>query len=241
MTTWVLLRGLMREARHWGGFPALFQAVTKAGQLVTLDFPGNGSLYAQKSLPTVAAMAEYCHTQMQGYPKPFRVLALSLGAMAGVEWSRAYPQEIEKLVLINTSLAPYNPFYYRLRPANYAVLMRFLLAGTARQREQLILDLTSAKDRSALVESWSRYAQEYQISRINILRQLFAAMRYRAGQPPVPVLLLAGEKDQLVNVKCSLALAQEWGCAIARHPDAGHDLPLDEPLWVAEQVHAWLG
>lgn len=239
MTTWVLLRGLMREARHWGEFPQMFQAVTGVGQLVMLDFPGNGSLHDQNSLPTVASMAEYCHAQ--GYPPPYRVLALSLGAMVGVEWSRAYPEEIEKLVLINTSLSPYNPFYHRLRPGNYAVLVRLLLDGSVRLREELILRLTSAKDRSALVLQWARYAQEYPISRANILRQLFAAMRYRAGQPAVPVLLLAGGQDKLVNVKCSLALAQQWGCSIALHPDAGHDLPLDEPLWVAEQVQAWLG
>jgi len=30
MTTWVLLRGLMREARHWGEFPMLFQNAMSA-------------------------------------------------------------------------------------------------------------------------------------------------------------------------------------------------------------------
>ena len=127
MTTWVLLRGLMREARHWGEFPLQFQNGVDAGNVVTLDFPGNGSLHTQTSPDTVAEMANHCRTQLKqlGYEPPYRVLALSLGAMVAVEWSRQYPAEVESMVLINTSLAPYNPFYHRLRPGNYPALFRF--------------------------------------------------------------------------------------------------------------------
>ena len=34
--TWVLLRGLMREARHWGEFPALFGAAFPGAAIVTV-------------------------------------------------------------------------------------------------------------------------------------------------------------------------------------------------------------
>jgi hypothetical protein len=44
----------------------------------------------------------------------------------------------------------------------------------------------------------------------------------------------------LVNSRCSLAIADAWHCALALHPDAGHDLPLDAPQWVIEQVRHWL-
>jgi len=46
--------------------------------------------------------------------------------------------------------------------------------------------------------------------------------------------------DQLVNVKCSLKLAQYWQCDIRLHPTAGHDLPLDDGVWVAKQVKDWI-
>ena len=58
MTTWVLLRGLMREARHWGEFPMQFQNAMGAQHVVTLDFPGNGRLHAQTSATSVAEMAK---------------------------------------------------------------------------------------------------------------------------------------------------------------------------------------
>ena len=65
MTTWVLLRGLMRETRHWGEFPALFQAAVAAQQVVTLDWPGNGSLHEENSASNVAEMAEHCRMQLR--------------------------------------------------------------------------------------------------------------------------------------------------------------------------------
>ncbi len=249
MSTWVLLRGLMRETRHWGEFPVLFQNATGAQNVVTLDFPGNGRLHGQASPGNVAEMADHCRSQLAqlGYAPPYRVLALSLGAMAAVEWSARHPAEIDRLVLINTSLAPHNPFYQRLRPANYPALLRFLISGSVSRREALILRLTSTLERSEaqrveLLERWVSYARECPVTRSNILRQLQAAISYRAAQtkPSVPILFLAAQQDRLVNVQCSQTLARRWGCPIRLHPAAGHDLPLDDGYWVAQQVREWL-
>jgi pimeloyl-ACP methyl ester carboxylesterase len=247
MTTWVLLRGLMRESRHWGDFPLLFQSAMCAQKVVTIDFPGNGRLHAQASATSVAAMVDYARLQLKqlGYAPPYSVLALSLGAMVAVAWSELNPAELLEMVLINTSLAPYSPFYHRLRPANYFALIRTLLHDSVIQRERLILRLTSTQNpeqKQAVLKQWLTYAQEYPVLRANILRQLLAALCYRAElkAPLVPVLLLAAQQDQLVNVKCSLTLAEHWGCAIRLHPTAGHDLPLDEGLWVTQQVKDWL-
>jgi pimeloyl-ACP methyl ester carboxylesterase len=248
MTTWVLLRGLMREKRHWGEFPKQLQVALNVPHVVTLDFPGNGGLHTQTSPTSVAEMAEHCRAQLTqlGCEPPYRLLALSLGAMVAVEWSERHPQDIEGLVLINTSLSQYNPFYQRLRPANYSALIRFLLFGTPAQREALILRLTSTRTRTTsqqgeLLDQWLSYAQECPISRSNILRQLRAAVTYRAAPtaPKVQVLLLAGQQDKLVDIECSRTIAKRWGCAIKLHPTAGHDLPLDDGDWVVTQTSNW--
>jgi pimeloyl-ACP methyl ester carboxylesterase len=249
MTTWVLLRGLMREARHWGSFPLLLQHVVGAQNIIAVDFPGNGSLHAQSSATNVATMATDARAALTrlGYAPPYCVLALSLGGMVAVAWSHLYPDEIEKMVLINTSLAPYNPFYQRLRPANYPALLFHLLLGSTVSREKLILKLTSAlKSRSeyeqAILDQWIAYANECPVTRTNALRQLLAAASFRATQiaPSMPVLILAGQQDKLVNTKCSVTLAMRWHCRIRVHPTAGHDLPLDDAAWVTQQVREWL-
>jgi pimeloyl-ACP methyl ester carboxylesterase len=247
MSTWVLFRGLMRESRHWGDFPAFFQNAMDVQHVVTLDFPGNGCMHAQASACSIGEMVNHARFQLRqlGYVPPYNVLALSLGAMVAVAWVNQYPDELKKMVLINTSLAPYNPFYHRLRPKNYPALT-LLLYGTLAQRENLILKLTSTRSHTenlhVIVDQWISYAKEFPITRANILRQLYAALSFRAGPaaPPVPVLLLAGQQDQLVNAKCSLTLARHWGCAIRLHPAAGHDLPLDDSVWVLAQVKEWL-
>ena len=76
----------------------------------------------------------------------------------------------------------------------------------------------------------------------NALRQLLAAARYSAPEapPPVPVLLLASARDQLVSPNCSRTLARRWGVPLAMHPSAGHDLPLDDGPWVAAEIRRWL-
>ena len=57
--TWVLLRGLMRDSRHWGGFPQQFQARFPDARIETVDFPGNGLLHDNVSPASVPSMAEH--------------------------------------------------------------------------------------------------------------------------------------------------------------------------------------
>lgn len=246
--TWVLLRGLMREQRHWGDFPATLGAALPGAAIVTPDLPGNGQRHAMDSATRVCAMVECCREDLlaRGLKPPYRLLALSLGGMVAVEWASRYPHEIASCVLINTSMRPYSPFYRRLRWQNYPALLRQLLLGNQTSQEALILRLTSCRHgagNGALVAQWVAYQRQYPVSRRNALRQLLSAARFRApaSRPPMPLLVLAGAQDRLVDPACSRQLAQAWRTAYANHPEAGHDLPLDQPDWVAHKVAHWLG
>ena len=53
-------------------------------------------------------------------------------------------------------------------------------------------------------------------------------------------LLLASRGDRLVHWKCSAALEQRWQWTLKLHPDAGHDLIIDDPDWIIHQLMAWL-
>ena len=72
-------------------------------------------------------------------------------------------------------------------------------------------------------------------------RQLLAAARFHPPKEKLalPILLLNGASDQLVSPHCSRALADAWGLELRAHPTAGHDLTLDEPEWVLEQLRSW--
>jgi pimeloyl-ACP methyl ester carboxylesterase len=245
MKTWILLRGLARESGHWGRFIAQFQTAQPGSRVLALDLPGNGHLHAQPSPTRIPTMVDHCRGELQAQQitGPVHVLAMSLGAMVAVAWANEHPQEVAAQVLVNTSLRPFSPFYQRLRPRNYGLLLRLALGGvSAEDWERSILRITSQGQHPEVVAQWLAMRQQHPVARRNALRQLLAAARYRAPTqpPPVPSLLLASPQDALVAVACSRSLARHWGCALHEHPWAGHDLPLDDGAWVAERVARWL-
>src|SRR5258708_36608644 len=59
MSTWILLRGLTREARHWGPLPALLRAATATDSVLPLDLPGNGVFARLRAPLDVADMVGF--------------------------------------------------------------------------------------------------------------------------------------------------------------------------------------
>jgi len=244
---WVLLRGLTREQRHWGAFASDLAAAFPSAPAITLDLPGNGALNGMRSPGRVDAMAAFCRTELsaRGIAPPYRVLAMSLGAMVTTAWCGAHPDEIADAVLINTSLRPFSPMHQRLKPSG--MLLRLVLSShDPIAWERAVLALTSngphrdADDDSddALLHRWTAYRRERPVSAANAVRQLWAAARFVAPRTPPfeRVLLLTSARDRLVDTRCSLALARAWRCEVESHPWAGHDLPLDDPAWVIAAV-----
>ena len=247
MSPWILLRGLTREARHWGGFVELLRDEFPDAPVVAPDLSGNGRRCREKSLLRVAAMVDDLRAQLgaQGVAPPYRLLAMSLGAMVAIDWAARHPEEIGGAVLINTSLRPLSPFYRRLKPANYRRLLGLALgAASDREWECAILELTSrrAGAKAEVLGDWLAYRRENPVAIGNALRQLCAAVRYRAplARPSPPLLVLSSLGDALVDADCSRQLAERWQLDHAVHPSAGHDLPLDDGAWVVSQVRCWL-
>lgn len=245
---WVLLRGLTREQRHWGGFPTDLAAAFPSAPMITLDLPGNGALNRMRSPDRVDAMAAFCRTELsaRGIAPPYRVLAMSLGAMVTTAWCGAHRDEIAGAVLINTSLRPFSPLHQRLKPSG-ALLRLALSSRDPIAWERAVLALTSNTPRrdgaDTLLHQWVAYRRERPVSAANTVRQLWAAARFVAPRtPPLGhVLLLTSTRDRLVDTRCSLALARAWRCEVESHPWAGHDLPLDDPAWVIDAVRRRFG
>jgi pimeloyl-ACP methyl ester carboxylesterase len=248
MQTWILLRGLTRENRHWGDFLEQFQQALPDSQIIALDLPGNGSLNLQCSPLRIQDMVAHCRAQLESrkIEPPYNILAMSMGAMVAVAWSETHPQEVAAQVLINTSMRPFSPFYHRLLPANYAPLLKLSLRGaTPEAWERAVLHLTSNRahhdNEDDVLPLWLTLRQENPVSRSNAIRQLIAAARFHAPlKPLVRTLLLTSEQDHLVSVNCSKTLASHWQCDLRVHNSAGHDLPLDDGTWVIAQLSAWI-
>ena len=237
----VLIRGLWREARHWGEFTADLQQQFPGATISTPDIPGNGIRHKETSPSTIAGMTDALRQQVD-LNRPVRLIALSMGGMIAIDWMTRYPKEIEAAVLINTSARPLSPFYYRLRWTAYPHVLP-LIFHSAAHREADILRLTSNRHPhdTKLLESWRQWQRQNPVSPISARNQFLAAMRFSiTTQPQQPLSVITSRADRLVDYRCSQKLAQIWQSDYREHESAGHDLPLDEPEWLVQRIHEWL-
>lgn len=122
-------------------------------------------------------------------------------------------------------------------------LLRLLALGDGLAIERAVLQLTSQRPErhDHAPADWLAIRRARPVSSANALRQLLAAARYRWDGPPpaLPVLVLRSARDGLVDPACSQRMAEAWQADLLTHPDAGHDLALDDGPWLAAQVAAW--
>jgi pimeloyl-ACP methyl ester carboxylesterase len=250
MSDWILLRGLTRESRHWGAFESSMRAhgVLRDGdRLVFIDLPGNGEERATQAPLSVHAMTDFVRARAValGVTMPCRVLAMSLGAMVATAWAQQYPGEIERLVLINTSMRPFARTDERLRVSAWPTVLRIAAQWNHPERcERLIHALTCHRTDTIVTDTseWAALRRTHGSSALNALRQLYAAARFHAqpSAPSCPTLILSSQSDRLVDSACSARIAMHWRAKHAIHPWSGHDLPHDDAAWTCEAIFTWL-
>lgn len=246
MTRWILLRGLTREARHWGDLPASLGAHLGGDPVLALDLPGNGSRCLETSPLSITRMTASARASLGAATEspPYVLVGMSLGAMVAVAWASARPDEVGGVVLLNSSSRGLSPWYRRLRWQQLPTMLRIATTPDLYLRESRVLRLTTRhppQPEASLIASWVAWRREHPVSTANAIRQLIAAARFRGPDTlaPVPVLVLASQRDALVDPACSLALASAWRAELRIHPTAGHDLALDDSAWVSEQIAEW--
>jgi pimeloyl-ACP methyl ester carboxylesterase len=247
MSAWILLRGLTRETRHWGTLPQRLADAFDGARVLPVDLPGNGEFARLRSSRRVAEMVGFVRdvAARSGVPGPYRVLAMSLGGMVATDWAQRYPHEIESLVLINTSMRPFNRPHERLRPRAWPVLIRIAAHWRDARAAESAIHAMTCNNRHTFaddIDAWAAIRSSAPVSRINALRQLAAAAAFRAAaQPPAcRTLILSSAADGLVNPACSASVAAAWRAPHRQHEAAGHDIPHDDPAWIVAQTRAVL-
>lgn len=244
---WLLLRGLAREAAHWGDFPQHLRSAFPTATVTCLDLPGTGRYFREACPTTISGILELSRERAYRagmLERPVTLLALSLGGMVAWEWACRYPGDVAAGCLINTSFAGVSPFYRRLRWQSYGALATILLEREIGRRERRILELVANRPRDIdeSAEAWREIQHDRPVYPSNAAKQLIAAARYRPKTPPEAIawLVLSGLGDRLVAPACSSAVSQRWQLPIHSHPWAGHDLPLDDADWIANRLRTWI-
>lgn len=247
---WLLLRGLAREQRQWGELPALFEKIVPDAKVNFLDHPGAGTEHKRQSPASIAGITEDLRSRWlhlrQSPDEAWGILGISLGGMVTMDWSARYPSDFSRVVIANSSAADLSVPWRRLDLGKLPGIVAALRETDRVARERRILEMTTSIATSAqkneLAERFARFSEDKPMAREVVLRQLYAASRFRApSHIAAPVLVLSGGKDPFTDPSCPRRLADHFNAPLATHPDAGHDLSVDSPEWVALEVAKWLG
>ena len=235
---WLLLRGLAREQRHFGAFPATFTRIV-GDETRTIDLPGFGTEHHRDSPSRMAAITDDVRRRAALTDGPWSIFAISLGGMVALDWAARYPGEFARVVVANTSAADVSPPWERFTTAIWPRLPG-MVRGVAAERERAILELTSNAphvDKGALAVQWAGFYNERPPKRSSFARQLFAATRSRLPKTiGAQVLVLTSSADRLVSHRCSEKIARKLKAPLAVHGEAGHDLSLDAPEWICARI-----
>ncbi len=236
---WLLLRGLGRHIDHWGKFAE--DLSNSSDQVLRLNFPGIEKGHQAQSMSiadiTDELRAEFLKSRTQG--DDWSICAISLGGMVAIDWAHRYPQDFKNIVTINSSATGASKFYQRLRPYAIKTFIELMFEKDIRKREKKILELTTNMiqiDEKRL--DWSEeIARKYSLEKKLVLKQLTAAAKFRLpGHLNIPLFVLASKHDRLASSQCSKNIAKHFHAPYIEHPNAGHDLPLDDPQWVLNKL-----
>jgi pimeloyl-ACP methyl ester carboxylesterase len=212
----LLLHAFPLDARMWDSARA---AIEEAGyETVAPDLPG----------PEPDARMEAWGERVLGLVDgEFVPVGVSMGGYLAFELWRRAPERIRALVLANTRATPDTPEAREARDETIRVLGE---SGKAVFWSGLAAKLVA---RNASVEGLDRIVLEQPITG---LVSALEALRDRPDSRPtlatilVPVLVIAGEEDELIPVSEAEAMAAELPNArLVRVPGAGHLTPLERP------------
>lgn len=252
---WLILRGLVREQRHWGGFRADFERMLKqtdpVAEVHAIDFPGFGTESHRPSPSTISGIVDDLRSRWlalsgrsEGAPdsEPWALLAISLGGMVAMNWASRYPGDFKRLVLINSSATGLSPIHKRMKPSNYPHILGLFFQRDLYSREKKILELTTNLKGEAL-EARARWNTEIakEIRQADAAAQILSALRFKTPVSiAIPVLVLGSKGDKLVDHSCSERIARRFGGRLSVHETGNHDLSVDAPEWIASEVTNWL-
>lgn len=254
-----MLRDFARDQRTWGEFPAKILAHAPRMQLHYLDLPGVGTEYRRPSPSSITAIRIELAQRFHGLVDrgklpagPWSILAVSLGGMVALDWIYAEPELFARAVIVNSSSADVASPLERFDPRFFPGALLTFIRNRPEDFEGFFFRAASnrfARKKSerdpqvqALYENLVRLRRERPVRRSTLVNQFLAAARFAvpAGRPKAKVVFVSGEGDRVVSPKCSLRLAERLGAPRLVHPWAGHDIPTDDPEWLAREVTDWM-
>ncbi len=235
----ILIRGLGRDQLHW---KPLLREIGKEfpdALIETPDIPGTGVLHHIASPLRLTEYLPYFENQLSDNDEPAIVVGLSLGGMLALTWAALMPDRFSHVVVINTS-SNLTAFYRRLKVYKAWRQPGAIFRISKRAKERAIYHLTCNRRPmpEALLDEWVTIQNKHPVKITNQIRQIWAGLHF--SPPPKDLLpalsVVYSRADQLVDPCCSEDLINHYNSNSYIHPWAGHDLPQDDPQWLAHKL-----
>lgn len=244
-----LLRGIGREAGHWGdAYPRFLKSHFPTADVIFMDLPGAGKYHQQPALPTVEKMADFLRTeyfpQIDSLPGKKVIIATSLAGNVALEWITQYPCDFDGAILLSTSLKGVCKSKHRVKPAAKKEFVSIFLTNDVAEREKAFLSINSNLNigNDSLLTAWQGIQKERPVRQGALLKQTVAGMIYqpKKSQRVIPILLIGSKADKIVDEKCLHQVADAIKSDLILHETAGHGIPVDVPHWLADTTSYWI-
>ena len=261
----VMVHGLGGSLVNWA---ALAPLLTGTCRVLALDLIGFGLTKAGTHSTSVTSNQRMRHRFLSDLAGgPAILVGNSMGGLIAILEAARHPEMVRAMILIDPALPPQPGSRPELLVTAsfglYAVppLGRAMLKARRRVRtpEQLAMDVLRlcCVDPSRVPADVLEQHMELARARrgypdidehfLGAARSMLGALARRGSVRSTlrklrgPVLLLHGEKDRLVPIEASRAVAEanpSWRFEVA--PDVGHVPQLEDPAWTASHILDWL-
>lgn len=241
----VALRGLGRSVRHWLGYD---EELADKFRVITLDLRGVGRTTIQPGWDlSIFDMADDVATVLKENDLgPAHVMGISLGGMVALATALRYPDWVESVITVNTSVAGLGKM--RLTPA----ALRAIAKGMREHPEvhehlaQILVGSHCPEDVQQEVARRHKEIEQIEGRPTDAAaKQVLAAARFRVKpelkQLEHPVLVTYGTADQFVPTSNSRKLATLLpNGTLVPVVGGGHELMLDKNEELTRLVEEWV-
>ncbi len=244
-----LVRGLTRESGHWGDFDAFLKKNIPDVQIHFLDLPGAGKFVHFRASSKMNRMVDFMRSHSSeligSISEPKIILATSLAGMMAVDWITRYPDDFQGLIMVGSSFKKICSAKERVHKRVLGDMIRILISSDIEKRERLIINVNSNQPQNhhKILHEWIKIQSDRKMTRMNILRQTLAGMRFRTieNKLELPVLIVGSKADRMVCPECIKKTQNVFGGTLVWHETSGHGIALDVPEWLAQISADWIG
>lgn len=248
---WLILRGLIREQRHWGSFLQMMKEKNPGATILALDHPGIGTESNRQAPTRVSAMVEDLRERFLKAQQntsnlnitDWGIFGVSLGGMVVLEWAEMFPGDFKVFVAANTSASNASKLLDRFRAQNLKTLAKITFETDPVIKEKHILTMTTQLSEPQVLQKASEqalFALPKKKFTETALRQLLAASKFKLVpknfKPNTRLVFLVSEYDQLVSPRCTENIAKLLNAPLHIHKGSNHDITTDAPEWVADKL-----